>query len=151
MIRVQREDFDIGRELERLAAGDRTVGGVASFIGLVRDMGGTDTVSALTLEHYPGMTDKKLAEIEAEANRRWPLSASLIIHRYGRLNPGDRIVLVSDGVNEAQNREGEFFGDERLEETVSQGKDLFAAVSDFAQGAPPSDDCTTVELEYLRA
>jgi serine phosphatase RsbU (regulator of sigma subunit) len=66
------------------------------------------------------------------------------------LNPGDRIVLVSDGVNEAQNREEEFFGDERLEATVLAGQDLFAAVSEFAQGAPPSDDCTTVELEYLR-
>ena len=104
MIRVQREDFDIGRELDKLAAGDHTVGGVASFIGLVRDFnlqggglqrGGADRVSAMTLEHYPGMTERKLAEIEAEANRRWPLSASLIIHRYGRLEPGDRIVLVA--------------------------------------------------------
>ncbi|HLY46752.1 MAG TPA: molybdenum cofactor biosynthesis protein MoaE [Stellaceae bacterium] len=92
MIRVQREDFDVGRELQELAAGDHTIGGVASFIGLVRDMG---QVSALTLEHYPGMTEKKLAEIEAEANRRWPLSASLVIHRYGRLEPGERIVLVA--------------------------------------------------------
>ena len=95
MIRVQREDFDIGRELDRLARGDHSIGGVASFVGLVRDMGGKDRVSALTLEHYPGMTEKNLAEIEAEANRRWPLSASLIIHRYGRLEPGDRIVLVA--------------------------------------------------------
>ena len=92
MIRVQREDFDVGRELQELAAGDHTIGGVASFIGLVRDMG---EVLALTLEHYPGMTEKKLAEIEAEANRRWPLSASLVIHRYGRLEPGERIVLVA--------------------------------------------------------
>jgi len=103
MIRVQREDFDIGVEINRLAAGDHSIGGVASFIGLVRDFnlqgGGlanaADTVSAMTLEHYPGMTERKLAEIEAEANRRWPLSASLIIHRYGRLEPGDRIVLVA--------------------------------------------------------
>jgi len=95
MIRVQREDFDIGAELEKLAAGNRRIGGVASFIGLVRDMGGGASVHALTLEHYPGMTEKKLAEIEAEANRRWPLDASLIIHRYGRLEPGDRIVLVA--------------------------------------------------------
>ncbi len=94
MIRVQREDFDTGIELERLAAGDHGVGGVASFIGLVRDKG-LDGVSALILEHYPGMTEKKLAEIEAEANRRWPLSASLVIHRYGRLEPGERIVLVA--------------------------------------------------------
>ena len=68
-----------------------------------------------------------------------------------KLKPGDRIVLVSDGVNEAQNRAGEFFGDERLESTVLAGDDLFAAVSEFAQGAPPSDDCTTVELEYVGA
>src|SRR5271156_142600 len=94
MIRVQREDFDVGAELERLTAGNRRVGGVASFIGLVRDMGGEDRVSALTLEHYPGMTEKKLGEIETEAHRRWPLDAVLIIHRYGRLVPGDRIVVV---------------------------------------------------------
>src|SRR5690242_20830399 len=95
MIRVQREDFDIGGELDRLAAGDHGIGGIASFVGLVRDMGGPEQVSALTLEHYPGMTERKLAEIEAEANRRWPLSASLIIHRYGRLEPGDRNALVA--------------------------------------------------------
>ena len=95
MIKVQREDFDIGRELDKLTKGNARIGGVASFIGLVRDMGGTDRVSALTLEHYPGMTERKLAEIEAEANKRWPLDASLVIHRYGRLEPGDRIVLVA--------------------------------------------------------
>src|SRR6202035_5387779 len=95
MIRVQREDFDVGAELDELAAGDHGIGGVASFIGLVRDLGGPQLGSALTLEHYPGMTEKKLAEIEAEANRRWPLSGSLIIHRYGRLEPGERIVLVA--------------------------------------------------------
>jgi len=99
MIRVQREDFDVGHELEQLAAGDHTVGGVASFIGLVRDFnlqgGSADRVAAMTLEHYPRMTERKLAEIEAEADRRWPLSATLIIHRYGRLEPGDRIVLVA--------------------------------------------------------
>ena len=95
MIRVQREDFDVGMELERLTAGNHRVGGVASFIGLVRDMSGSDQVSVLTLEHYPGMTERKLAEIDAEAHKRWPLDAALIIHRYGRLEPGDRIVLVA--------------------------------------------------------
>ncbi len=97
MIKVQREDFDVGRELETLSQGNPRIGGVASFIGLVRDMGGTDRVSALTLEHYPGMTEKKLAEIEAEANRRWPLDREpFVIHRYGRSSePGDRIVLVA--------------------------------------------------------
>ena len=64
MIRVQREDFDVGAELDRLGARNRRIGGLASFVGLVRDMGGGERVSALTLEHYPGMTEKKLAEIE---------------------------------------------------------------------------------------
>jgi molybdopterin synthase catalytic subunit len=100
MIRVQREDFDVGVELDRLAAGNHRIGGIASFVGLVRDMspagaGGGDRVSALTLEHYPGMTEKKLAEIELEAHRRWPLDASVIVHRYGRLEPGERVVLVA--------------------------------------------------------
>ena len=95
MIRVQREDFDVGAELARLAEGDRAVGGVACFVGLARDMAGDAPIGAMTLEHYPGMTEKKLAEIEAEANRRWTLAASLIVHRYGRLEPGERIVLVA--------------------------------------------------------
>ncbi len=95
MIRVQRDDFDLGRELAALTAGNHKVGGLAVFVGLVRDMAGGDAVAAMTLEHYPGMTEKLLAEIEAEAKARWPLEASLVIHRYGRLEPGDRIVLVA--------------------------------------------------------
>jgi molybdopterin synthase catalytic subunit len=95
LIRVQLEDFDVGAELDHLTFGNHRIGGVASFIGLVRDMGGSDRVSALTLEHYPGMTEKKLAEMETEAQRRWQLDAVLVIHRYGRLDPGDRIVLVA--------------------------------------------------------
>ncbi|MCK6454283.1 MAG: molybdenum cofactor biosynthesis protein MoaE [Alphaproteobacteria bacterium] len=95
MIRVQREDFDPGREIARLTEGRRDIGGVVSFVGLVRDMAGDAKIGAMTLEHYPGMTEKQLAAIDAEANRRWPLAASLVIHRYGRLEPGDRIVLVA--------------------------------------------------------
>ena len=95
MIKVQREDFDIGAELARLTDGNTKVGGLASFVGLVRDLAGEDRVSAMTLEHYPGMTEKRLAEIEAEARARWPLESVLIIHRYGKLEPGDRIVLVA--------------------------------------------------------
>ena len=95
MIRVQREDFDIGAELERLTAGNRNIGGLACFVGLVREMVGEASIGAMTLEHYPGMTEKKLAEIEAEACARWPLDACLVIHRYGRLEPGDRIVMVA--------------------------------------------------------
>ena len=104
MIRVQEQDFDIGAELAALGAGNRGIGGVASFIGLVRDMSpagsagsesGSGKIGAMTLEHYPGMTEKQLAAIEAEARQRWPLADCLIIHRYGRLLPGDRIVLVA--------------------------------------------------------
>jgi molybdopterin synthase catalytic subunit len=94
MIRVQREDFDVGRELDALTRGKTSIGGVTSFVGLVRDMAGGEKISAMTLEHYPGMTEKQLADIEAEAHRRWKLDAVLIIHRYGELKPGDRIVLV---------------------------------------------------------
>jgi molybdopterin synthase catalytic subunit len=65
-----------------------------TFLGLVRDMAGDKRIDAMTLEHYPGMTEKQLAEIDAEAGRRWPLQASLIVHRHGRLEPGDRIVYV---------------------------------------------------------
>jgi molybdopterin synthase catalytic subunit len=95
MIRVQREDFDVGAELAALTRGNSAIGGVTSFIGLVRDIAGDKRIGAMTLEHYPGMTERQLEAIEAEARRRWPLDAVLIIHRYGRLEPGERIVLVA--------------------------------------------------------
>jgi molybdopterin synthase catalytic subunit len=95
VIRVQRGDFDVGSELAALTEGNRGIGAVTSFVGLVRDIHGDQRIGAMTLEHYPGMTEKMLAEIDAEAHRRWPLDATLIIHRYGRLEPGDRIVLVA--------------------------------------------------------
>jgi molybdopterin synthase catalytic subunit len=95
LIRVQEAPFDVGFELAALTRGRTDIGGLASFVGLVRDLAGEQTISALTLEHYPGMTEKKLAEIEAEANRRWSLQASLIVHRYGRMLPGEPIVLVA--------------------------------------------------------
>ncbi len=94
MIRVQAEDFDVGAEIERLTAGNHRIGGIACFVGIVRDVAGDERISSMTLEHYPGMTERKLAEIEAEAQRRWPLEASLVIHRYGKLGAGERIVLV---------------------------------------------------------
>lgn len=95
MIRVQLEDFDLGLELSKLSNGNHQIGGMVSFVGLVRDMAAGDSISAMTLEHYPGMTEKQLAEIDQAANERWELNASLIIHRYGRLEPGDNIVLVA--------------------------------------------------------
>ena len=93
MIRVQREDFDPGAEIARLTAGRCDIGAVASFVGLVR---GSDAgVSAMTLEHYPGMTERQLAALEDEARRRWPLQDVTVIHRFGRLTAGERIVLVA--------------------------------------------------------
>ncbi len=94
-IRVQQEDFDVGQELAALTSGNTAIGGLAVFVGLVRDMAGGSEISAMTLEHYPAMTEKMLGEIEAEAKARWPLEASLVIHRYGRLEPGDQIVMVA--------------------------------------------------------
>ncbi|WP_421708448.1 molybdenum cofactor biosynthesis protein MoaE [Algihabitans sp.] len=94
-VRVQREDFDLGAELRALTRGNRRVGGLTSFVGLVRDMAETPDLAAMTLEHYPGMTERMLERIEAEAQARWPLEASLIVHRYGRMEPGEQIVLVA--------------------------------------------------------
>jgi molybdopterin synthase catalytic subunit len=94
MIRIQREAFDVGAELAALTAGRTDIGALASFVGLVRDHADAP-ITAMTLEHYPGMTERKLAEIEAQALARWPLQASLIVHRYGRMLPGEPIVLVA--------------------------------------------------------
>jgi molybdopterin synthase catalytic subunit len=93
-VKVQSEDFDVGAEIEALTAGRTDIGGVATFMGLVRDIAGGEVLETMTLEHYPGMTEKMLADIEARARESWPLDEILIIHRYGRLKPGDRIVLV---------------------------------------------------------
>jgi molybdopterin synthase catalytic subunit len=94
VIRVQQEDFDAGVEIARITHGNHAVGGVCSFIGLVRDIAGGEKIDSMELEHYPGMTEKELTRIEAEAKDRWPLEDTLIIHRYGPLAPGDQIVLV---------------------------------------------------------
>jgi molybdopterin synthase catalytic subunit len=93
-VRVQTEDFDAGAEIARLRASDPKVGAVASFIGVVRDVNEGDAVSELTLEHYPGMTEKALEQILAEAKSRWDFYDALIVHRVGRLKPTEQIVLV---------------------------------------------------------
>ena len=92
-VRVQEADFDVGAEMAALSDGRSDVGGVASFVGLVRDIAGGTAVTAMTLEHYPGMTERQLEEIEAEARSRWPLLEVSIVHRIGRLEPGDRIMF----------------------------------------------------------
>ncbi len=92
MIKVQAEDFDIGAEVALLQRGRTDIGAVVTFTGIVR---GSDGLRAMTLEHYPGMTEAELERVEAEARSRWLLSESLIIHRFGKLRPGDNIMMVA--------------------------------------------------------
>ena len=94
-VRVQTQDFDAGLELTQLRRARKDVGAVVSFIGQVRDFNDGDTVSQLSLEHYPGMTEKALAAIVAQAQSRWDIFDTLIIHRVGSLQPLDQIVLVA--------------------------------------------------------
>lgn len=94
-IRIQTEAFDLGREVDALRAGRLDIGAVASFVGYARDINDGSGVTAMTLEHYPGMTEKALATLVDEANTRWSLIDTTVIHRVGRLLPGDPIVLVA--------------------------------------------------------
>jgi molybdopterin synthase catalytic subunit len=93
-VRVQVEDFDAGQEMQRLRAGDPRVGAVATFVGTVRDVNDAAQVSKLTLEHYPGMTEKALEDIVAQARARFDIYDALVVHRVGELRPTDQIVLV---------------------------------------------------------
>ena len=93
-VRVQSEDFDVGKELDALTRGRKDVGGLASFVGLVRDANDGHSISGMTLEHYPGMTEKALEDICAQAAAKWKVLDAVVIHRVGPLVPGDRIVMV---------------------------------------------------------
>jgi molybdopterin synthase catalytic subunit len=104
-VRVQAEPFDIAAEIRALTAGDYDIGAVVTFTGLVREVAKGAAGQSMTLEHYPGMTEKALAAIEAEARARWPLSGVMVIHRVGRLEPGEDIVLV---VTASRHREAAF-------------------------------------------
>lgn len=92
VIRIQREDFDLSAEIAALSAGRADIGAVVSFIGLCRDEQGR--LSALELEHYPGMAEAEIGRVAAEAAARWPLMGLVAIHRYGPIRPGEQIVLV---------------------------------------------------------
>jgi molybdopterin synthase catalytic subunit len=92
-VRIQREDFSIAGEIAALTAGRADVGAVATFTGLCRDEGGR--LAALELEHYPGMAEAEVACVAEEAARRWPLDGVTVVHRFGRIVPGENIVLVA--------------------------------------------------------
>ena len=93
-VQVQTADFDVGAEIARLHSGNTAIGAIASFIGLVRENNDGSNISTLTLEHYPGMTEKAIMDIIEEACRRWAICGCTVIHRVGTLNPAERIVLV---------------------------------------------------------
>lgn len=92
--RVQTEPFDFGAEYTDFLAGDRSAGAVASFVGRVRERNLDEPIKTLELEHYPGMTEKVMQEVIAEAQTRWPLLGARVVHRIGKLEPGENIVLV---------------------------------------------------------
>lgn len=93
-VRIQTEDFDIAREIAALRGSDARIGAIAAFVGLVRDINDAATVNTLTLEHYPGMTEKALDDIVDQARARWSVHDVLVIHRVGELKPTEQIVLV---------------------------------------------------------
>ena len=94
-VRVQHEDFDFGNEVAALRAGKPEIGALAAFIGVVRDLNDGTTISTLTLEHYPGMTERALAGICNDAASRWNILDALVVHRYGELKPSEQIVMVA--------------------------------------------------------
>jgi molybdopterin synthase catalytic subunit len=93
-VRIQTEDFDAGAEIAALRRGNPAIGAIASFIGLVRDANEGEPVTEMTLEHYPGMTERALAKIVEDAKSRWNIIDVLVVHRVGTLHPCDQIVLV---------------------------------------------------------
>ena len=93
-ISVQEQDFDVTIELKKICNGRTDIGATVSFVGLVRDMNLDDSVSGMTLQHYPGMTEKALRKIVTEASQRWEVQDATVIHRVGELSPSDQIVLV---------------------------------------------------------
>lgn len=91
---IQQADFDVAEQIEMLRASSKSIGAIVSFVGLVRDMDQNEMVQKISLEHYPGMSERSIHEINAEAITRWNVSAIRVIHRVGELDAGDQIVLV---------------------------------------------------------
>ena len=110
-VRVQREDFDVGAEVRRLTAGRTDIGAIVTFTGIMRSENDGTSVSGMTLEHYPGMAEAEVARHVEAAEQRWPLLGVTVIHRYGRIEPGEDIVLV---VTAAAHRQDAFAAAEFL-------------------------------------
>ena len=148
MVRIQREDFDVGAEIARLAQGRTDIGAVATFTGICRG----DGIVAMTLEHYPGMAEAEIERHVAEAKARWPLLGVSVIHRYGRLVPGDNIVLVAAASShrEAAFAAAEFLMDYLKTQAPFWKKEERAAGADWV-GARSSDDAAAARWSTPKA
>jgi molybdopterin synthase catalytic subunit len=146
-VRIQREDFDIAKESAQLSAGRRDVGAVATFTGICRD----DGIVAMTLEHYPGMAEAEIERHVAEAQARWPLMGVTVIHRYGRMVPGDNIVLVATAAShrEAAFAAAEFLMDYLKTRAPFWKKEERAAGADWV-GARETDDAAVMRWSAPR-
>jgi len=147
-VRIQPEDFDVGAEIAALSRGRTDVGAVASFTGVCR---GGD-IAAMTLEHYPGMAEAEIARHVAEAEKRWPLLGVTVIHRYGRLVPGDNIVLVATA---SSHREAAFAAAEFLMDYLKTQAPFWKkeerAGSDGWVDARNSDDAAAARWSIAKA
>ena len=151
-VRVSTSDFDISAEMAGLTNSDTGIGGVALFVGKVRDHKDGETLAELVLEHYPGMTEAELERIEAEAQRRFELSASLIVHRVGPLKPGDNIVLVIACAAHRQNAfaAAEFLMDYLKTRAPFWKKEVLASGKGHWVDARESDDRAAANWETPR-
>lgn len=148
-VRVSTSDFDISAEMAGLANSDTGIGGVALFVGKVRDHKDGEVLAELVLEHYPGMTEAELERIEAEAQRRFELSASLIVHRVGVLKPGDNIVLVIACASHRQNAfaAAEFLMDYLKTRAPFWKKEVLASGESHWVDARESDDTAVAKWD----
>jgi molybdopterin synthase catalytic subunit len=140
-VRIQREDFDIAKEIAQLGAGRRDVGAVATFTGICRD----DGITAMTLEHYPGMAEAEIERHVEEACTRWPLMGVTVIHRYGRMVPGDNIVLVATASShrEAAFAAAEFLMDYLKTRAPFWKKEERAGAADWVEARAADDAALT--------
>ncbi|WP_315835156.1 molybdenum cofactor biosynthesis protein MoaE [Bradyrhizobium prioriisuperbiae] len=130
-IRLQPDDFDVSREIAALTAGRTDIGAVVSFSGICRGSEGPEAITALTLEHYPGMAEAEIRRHVDQAITRWPLTGVTVIHRYGRVVPGDNIVLV---LTASAHREAAFLGAEFLMDYLKANAPFWKS-EERAQGA----------------